>query len=91
MNKRRSWQQSTYNPPRALTIKNIILNMLCNELGMSGQRRVAGFLANQLFEAIDACYRSMKTVRPGQLVLLLPCAGFGAGYQRSFESAHQAG
>lgn len=77
--------EKTFSPQLALTVKNRMLTLLREELGLGRQPKVARLLVDELFAIVDECYRAAGAIRPGQVVLLAPQVGTGPRREQTME------
>lgn len=85
MSMTRRWQERAFGCQKALTVKNRMLSIIRDELGLGQQPRVAKLLVDELFEAVDECYLSSRAVSPGQVVLLVPRKGTNPRFYQTLD------
>ncbi len=75
-----SWKERTYGPQRALSLSSRLYVLLCNELGLGRQPKVARLLVNEILEVIDETLFAEEQMQPGQLLVLAPEIGQGPSW-----------
>lgn len=77
----RSWQEQTYSPERARTLKSRLFVLLRDELGLGRQPKVAQLLVDEIVNVVQSTLVEASVVAPGQVVVLAPELGQGASWR----------
>lgn len=83
MNKGTSFKERTYGPQRALTLSSRIMVLLCDELGLGRQPKVARLLVHEILEVVEDTLLTTDMMQPGQLLVLAPEIGQGSCWSRN--------
>ena len=66
---------------RALTLKSRLLSLLCSELGLGKQPKVARLLAEEILEVVEETLVETEHMKPGQALVLAPEIGEGPSWR----------
>lgn len=76
-----TWQEATYGPQRALSLKSRIYVLLCEELGLGRQPKVARLLVDEILAVVESTLVATDHLQPGQVHLLAPEVGQGPSWR----------
>lgn len=76
-----TWQEATYGPQRALSLKSRLYVLLCEELGLGRQPKVARLLVDEIVAVVSSTLVTDDLLQPGQVVLLAPEVGQGPSWR----------
>jgi len=76
----RTWQETTFGPERARTLKSRLFVLLRDELGLGRQPKVATLLVDEILGVVESTFLDADVVKPGQVVVLAPEVGQGASW-----------
>jgi DNA-binding CsgD family transcriptional regulator len=77
----RSWQEQTYGPERARSLKSRLFVLLRDELGMGRQPKVARVLVDEITRVVEETLVDASVLRPGQVLVLAPEVGQGPSWR----------
>lgn len=78
---RKTWQEQTYGPERARTLKSRLYVLLRDELGLGRQPKVARLLVDEIVRVVEETLVNATMLRPGQVVVLAPEVGQGPSWR----------
>lgn len=76
-----TWQEATYGPQRALSLKSRLYVLLCEELGLGRQPKVARLLVEEIVAVVESTLVMADHLQAGQLLLLAPEVGQGPSWR----------
>lgn len=76
-----TWQEATYGPQRALTLKSRLYVLLREELGLGRQPKVARLLVDEIEAVVESTLVTADHLQPGEVVLLAPEVGQGPSWR----------
>ncbi len=75
-----TWQEATYGPQRALSLKSRVYVLLCEELGLGRQPKVARLLVDEIVAVVESTLVTAEHLQPGQVHMLAPEVGQGPSW-----------
>lgn len=77
----RMWREATYGPQRALSLSSRLYVLLCEELGLGRQPKVARLLVDEIVSVVESTLVRTDHLQPGQVLLLAPEVGQGPSWR----------